>query len=1025
MQANPVAIRRTRQETPRYELADEPNAGSFTLTEFLKVNAEGLSAEDIEAIQNLDPDEAYTGGGGAAAEWTIRRLRGRRDNPASDKPAPLHSFRNDDNMESYVHPSTQGGYNVTIRDVDSGEYLPTAYVGIPDEAQAIVRAKACVFGPGDARRANPVGAKPLHTLRMRAHRSVQLVRGENGTITAHFYATPAFEALSAEEKQNVLDEFRASIGVDALRLHTDGDVTWDDANTFGKHITMVVDNEEPDWAYDDGEVSTLSMRYTPGLEGPESSYRTRRREEQRALASAPAPKPARRRKNPTSGRFVVLHDSPHGWRPLGDAHAKFSDAVSAAENAATSYREKIVITDGHLGDDDNVVWRSGGTEGHHRRNPVTMKRPRSVRKTAASLLRTEQAITDEIQKLGARPVGDGVPWQDYDLETRAGTLRLHARGDILFGRFLDPDKAVAEGVPWVNPYSGKWNHGPLFPHPEDARDQVRRTLTMVSRRGNPVASGAPGYWSKLGDGQAVFTAKDANGAPWQVTAGDDGTWRFRTRPSEYEGDERTYYEGDVTQSLRGIETRAQAFKEAKIAARGALGSLFRALGIAPRAENPVTTSNEPLGYGPDIGEIEEMDLGAVSARAEHERIRENHRRYREGERLSVGERRELVEHGLIEASAAKAEGMTSHELAMHLPFVKQGEVEGPGGGLPWYVFIWSPLGKYIPQGEFTTEKDARADLKGWHEAHHEMVARMKAAERGAPEISVREVRMAAGGGGAAPALPPASPVRALPPAPPAPAAEAKEPTGGRHQSINRGWLMKQVEAGNVTMTGARSFDDGYGESRDENIEKKVSIRTEGDRSYPENEIKLHPHDFKSKAGTAYWTNKSKGLASLIVHPNLSYELRVANADAPAPAAKASADTDFPVLDNDPAMASYKSILAAKVPTKVVNEKERGKPLKEIAKDIRALFSSLKIKGVSVTAPTYSMASSVEIILPKIELTDAQAWDRGDETPMLAALRQRYNAVAGKIGEIVLAAFPDLDDRSDARSDYSDSRFHIH
>jgi len=62
---------REPREPARYVLSDDPK-GAFTLAEFLAVN-EDLDPEEVDAIRALEPGQSYTGGGGAAAEWTITR----------------------------------------------------------------------------------------------------------------------------------------------------------------------------------------------------------------------------------------------------------------------------------------------------------------------------------------------------------------------------------------------------------------------------------------------------------------------------------------------------------------------------------------------------------------------------------------------------------------------------------------------------------------------------------------------------------------------------------------------------------------------------------------------------------------------------------------------------------------------------------------------------------------------------------------------------------------------------------------
>jgi hypothetical protein len=56
----------------------------------------------------------------------------------------LHAFTNaDTGMTSFVFAGVNG-YNVTLRDDDSGEYVPVAIVNIKDEASAVAKAQALV-----------------------------------------------------------------------------------------------------------------------------------------------------------------------------------------------------------------------------------------------------------------------------------------------------------------------------------------------------------------------------------------------------------------------------------------------------------------------------------------------------------------------------------------------------------------------------------------------------------------------------------------------------------------------------------------------------------------------------------------------------------------------------------------------------------------------------------------------------------------------------------------------------------------
>ncbi len=63
-----IAFLRARSENWRIE-AEEC---VLPIREFLDVN-DCVASEDLIAIANLKPGESFSGGGGAAAEWTVRR----------------------------------------------------------------------------------------------------------------------------------------------------------------------------------------------------------------------------------------------------------------------------------------------------------------------------------------------------------------------------------------------------------------------------------------------------------------------------------------------------------------------------------------------------------------------------------------------------------------------------------------------------------------------------------------------------------------------------------------------------------------------------------------------------------------------------------------------------------------------------------------------------------------------------------------------------------------------------------------
>jgi hypothetical protein len=91
------------------------------------------------------------------------------------------------------------------------------------------------------------------------------------------------------------------------------------------------------------------------------------------------------------------------------------------------------------------------------------------------------------------------------------------------------------------------------------------------------------------------------------------------------------------------------------------------------------------------------------------------------------------------------------------------------------------------------------------------------------------------------------------------------------------------------------------------------------------------------------------------------------------------------------------------------------PRKAQAKLARELFRELKLKGISVRTPNYSMASTVEVSLPRRR--DHELED-GFMVPGCAAATANSTA-ATRVHAILLAAFPRHDDRSDIMSDYHD------
>lgn len=100
-----------------------------------------------------------------------------------------------------------------------------------------------------------------------------------------------------------------------------------------------------------------------------------------------------------------------------------------------------------------------------------------------------------------------------------------------------------------------------------------------------------------------------------------------------------------------------------------------------------------------------------------------------------------------------------------------------------------------------------------------------------------------------------------------------------------------------------------------------------------------------------------------------------------------------------------------------NDRHIGR--KAQAKLARQLFAKLGLKKISVTAPNYSMAQSVDVSLPTRR-------DYGyDENEMDLDVRRADPArksnfqATERIQSILLAAFPNHEDRSDVQSDHFD------
>jgi hypothetical protein len=125
------------------------------------------------------------------------------------------------------------------------------------------------------------------------------------------------------------------------------------------------------------------------------------------------------------------------------------------------------------------------------------------------------------------------------------------------------------------------------------------------------------------------------------------------------------------------------------------------------------------------------------------------------------------------------------------------------------------------------------------------------------------------------------------------------------------------------------------------------------------------------------------------------------------------------------------IESAPIP-QVIHAQMRQRTRKEWAGEVRELLKRLGIKNVSVTTPSYSMAQSIDISTPRFF-----AWDGDHEQRHKEIDEQERNSASWmgyghfcefckqewqakkKLESIILAAFPDLNDRSDTQSDHFD------
>ena len=129
---------------------------------------------------------------------------------------------------------------------------------------------------------------------------------------------------------------------------------------------------------------------------------------------------------------------------------------------------------------------------------------------------------------------------------------------------------------------------------------------------------------------------------------------------------------------------------------------------------------------------------------------------------------------------------------------------------------------------------------------------------------------------------------------------------------------------------------------------------------------------------------------------------------------------------------YQQIIDTPLPAVRANIRDLTR--KEWAHEVKGLLKSLGLGWISVTAPSYSMASSISVRFhtPQAEWDGSQHQARHEKIDEQQRecmewfgygtycpwCKQEW-AAHHKLEEIILAAFPDLNDRSDTQSDYFD------
>lgn len=129
----------------------------------------------------------------------------------------------------------------------------------------------------------------------------------------------------------------------------------------------------------------------------------------------------------------------------------------------------------------------------------------------------------------------------------------------------------------------------------------------------------------------------------------------------------------------------------------------------------------------------------------------------------------------------------------------------------------------------------------------------------------------------------------------------------------------------------------------------------------------------------------------------------------------------PLKSSQAAVALHAKLATVDISEVTVMSLDRSIRRKEQAALARQLLKQLGIKGVSVTAPNYSMAQSVDVSLPK---RDDYVFDKCGFVVEGDAARLANNDADSRVRSLLLAAFPRHDDRSETQSDYFDFKWSV-